>query len=401
MQINEFGFRRKVKEGGSLKDVAVIGAGPAGIHAAFLLAQAGLNVALFEAQSRVGEKAICSGVVGDEAFARFDLPTRPILSDIRCIQAISPGGKKLEHRTETPLAQVIDKGEFNRALAHRAATAGVDLQLGCWVSSMEVEKHSVEIRYRTNEPGPASLKAQVAIITTGVNGSLNQSLGLAHPRQFLRAVQAEMALPPNGHGNATRIFVGQGVAPGAFGWEIPLGNNRWRVGLMTEQNPDPYFAKLVRRVAPDTDLSTLRIDRKGIAQAAVGRCVAERVIAAGEAAGHIKTTTGGGIYYGLLSAELVADVVVRAFQNNNFSAQSLGEFERYWRSAFGSELMVGYFARKLASQFTDGQIDRFFDAANASDFLVRLNGKLKFDWHHRALLATLRALLTLPGGLKN
>ena len=170
---------------------------------------------------------------------------------------------------------------------------------------------------------------------------------------------------------------------------------------MTECNPDPYFAKLVRRVAPDTDLSTLRIDRKGIAQAAVGRCVAERVIAAGEAAGHIKTTTGGGIYYGLLSAELVADVVVRAFQNNNFSAQSLGEFERYWRSAFGSELMVGYFARKLASQFTDGQIDRFFDAANASDFLVRLNGKLKFDWHHRALLATLRALLTLPGGLKN
>ena len=287
-------FHQSAKEGGCLKDVAVIGAGPAGIHAAFLLAQAGLDVALLEAQSRVGEKAICSGVVGDEAFARFDLPTQPILSDIRCIQAVSPGGRKLEHRTEAPLAQVIDKGEFNRALAGRASAAGVDFRLGCWVSSLEVEKHSVEIRYRAPEPGPASVKAQLAIITTGVNGSLNQALGLAHPRQFLRAVQAEMALPPNGHGNATRIFVGQGVAPGAFGWEIPLGNNRWRVGLMTEQNPDPYFAKLVRRVAPETDLSTLQIDRKGIAQAAVGRCVAERVIAAGEAAGHIKTTTAAG-----------------------------------------------------------------------------------------------------------
>jgi len=125
--------------------------------------------------------------------------------------------------------------------------------------------------------------------------------------------------------------------------------------------------------------------------------VVDRVIAAGEAAGHIKTTTGGGIYYGLLSAELVSDVVVRAFDSKDFSTRTLGEFERYWRSAFGNELIVGYFARKLASHFTDHQIDAFFNVANATELLVRLNGKLKFDWHHRALLATLRSLLTLPG----
>lgn len=377
----------------------MVGAGPAGIHTAFLLAQAGLDVTLFEAQSRVGERAICSGVVGDEAFARFDLPTQPILSNIHCIQAISPGGKKLEHRTEAPLAQIIDKAEFNRSLAQRAVKAGAQLQLGCWVNSLEVEKHSVGIQYRSAENGSRSLQAKLAIITTGVNGSLSSALGLARPRQFLRAVQTEMALPPNGHGNATRVFVGQGVAPGAFGWEIPLGNNRFRVGLMTEDNPEPYFAKLVKRLAPDAEFSSLKIDRKGIAQASVGKCVTERVIAAGEAAGHIKTTTGGGIYYGLLSAELVADVVVKAFRSKAFGIRALGDFERYWRSTFGNELMVGYFARKLARQFTDSQIDGFFDVANATDLLGRLNGRLKFDWHRRALLATLRALLTLPGGL--
>ena len=168
---------------------------------------------------------------------------------------------------------------------------------------------------------------------------------------------------------------------------------------MTEQDPEPYFAKLVRRIAPHTEISTLRVDRKGIAQAPVGHCVTERVVAAGEAAGHIKTTTGGGIYYGLLSAELAADVVTRAFRKKSFNLRTLGEFERYWRSTFGNELMVGYFARKLASHFTDRQIESFFEVARATDLLVRLNGRLKFDWHHRALLATLRALLTLPGGV--
>jgi geranylgeranyl reductase family protein len=390
----------RLEEGGSrLKDVVVIGAGPAGIHAASLLAGAGLDVVLFEAQSRIGERAICSGVVGDEAFERFSLPKGPILSDIRCIQAISPGGRVLTHQTDSPLAQVIDKGEFNRILAERAIAAGAKLELGCWVNSLEVDKHSVSINYRSPDAGPSHLEAQLAIITTGVNGSLTRALGLARPRQFLRALQAEVTLPPNGHGNATRVYVGQGVAPGAFGWEIPLGKNKWRVGLMTEQNPEPYFSKLIQKVAPQADISNLRVDRKGIAQASVGRCVAERVLAAGEAAGHIKTTTGGGIYYGLLSAELVADVAIRAFRKKSFSAQTLGEFERYWRSAFGNELMVGYFARKLASHFTDKQIDSFFEVARASDLLVRLNGKLKFDWHHRALLATLRALMTLPGGM--
>lgn len=385
--------------GSRLKDVVVIGAGPAGIHAASLLASAGLDVVLFEAQRRIGERAICSGVVGDEAFGRFNLPTQPILSDIRCIQAISPGGKVLTHQTDAPLAQVIDKGTFNRILAERAMTVGAQFELGCWVNSIEVDKHSVHIRYRSPDWAPSEVRAQIAIITTGVNGALSWASGLARPRQFLRALQTEVALPPNGHGNATRVYVGQGVAPGAFGWEIPLGNGNWRVGLMTEQNPEPYFVKLLQRVAPHADISTLRVDRKGIAQASVGRCVAERVLAAGEAAGHIKTTTGGGIYYGLLSAELAADVTIRAFRKKSFTVQSLGEFERYWRSAFGNELMVGYFARKLASHFTDKQIDSFFDVARASNMLVRLNGKLKFDWHHRALLATLRALMSLPGGI--
>jgi len=166
---------------------------------------------------------------------------------------------------------------------------------------------------------------------------------------------------------------------------------------MTTCDPKPYFKKLVHRILPDLDASQIVTSQKAIAQAPVGRNAVERVLAIGEAAGHVKTSTGGGIYYGLMSAEFGVQVILRAFQKRDFTAPVLSDFERYWRSAFGNELLVGYFAREVASRFPDSLIERIFDSAAANNFLVRLNGKLKFDWHHRALLTALQNWMFLPG----
>jgi flavin-dependent dehydrogenase len=119
----------------------------------------------------------------------------------------------------------------------------------------------------------------------------------------------------------------------------------------------------------------------------------------GEAAGHVKTSTGGGIYYGLLSADFAAEVTLRAFQRGFFSMQALADFERYWRTSLSGELLVGYFARKVAGRLNDSQIERIFEVANVSNLLPRLNGGLKFDWHHRTLLTALGSLIAVPIGI--
>src|SRR5208283_2530076 len=108
-------------------------------------------------------------------------------------------------------------------------------------------------------------------------------------------------------------------------------------------------------------------------QGGVGNCIAKRMVAIGEAAAHVKTTTGGGIYFGLLSAEMAADVILRAFRKGDFSVHTLGEFERFWRAAFGLELWTGYLARKVAARLSDSLIERVFDRANGIDLLSRLN----------------------------
>jgi digeranylgeranylglycerophospholipid reductase len=382
-----------------MRDVAVIGAGPSGLYAAYQLASAGLDVAVLDAQKRIGENAVCSGVIGEEAFVRFGLPVRPVLNRICCIQAVSPAGRRLEYRSATPLARVVNKSEFNRGLANLARSAGAELCLSRLVEVIDREKDGVLLQFRSRQCVGGRIRARVAVIACGVNGSLNRALGLVKPREFLRAIQADIPLGKDGAANPTEIYVGRSVAPGAFGWKIPLGHGRVRVGLMCLEEPRPYFDALLQRVAPGLDGGEAKVRQKAIGQMPGGNCVGERIVAIGEAAGHVKTSTGGGIYFGLLSAEMAAEVILRAFGKGDFSVQTLGEFERFWRAAFGLELWTGYLARKFAARLSDSFIERAFDKANGIDLLRRLNGNLNFDWHHKAILASIRGLLGSAAGV--
>lgn len=378
-----------------MKDVIIVGGGPAGLHAAERLASAGLDVALIDAQARIGERAICSGVIGVEAFSRFDLPTGSILNTIRRVEAISPAGRKLQHSAAEPLAHVVNKGEFNHDLATRAASAGAEMWLGKLVETLEQQKHGVVARFRCRESRrQGNLRARAAIIASGVNRSLTQNLGLVRPRDFLRAIQADIPLGKDGAARPTKLYVGHSVAPGAFGWRIPLGEGRVRVGLMTSEEPRPYFKELLKKIAPQLQMSECKIFQKVIGQLPTGKCAADRILVIGEAAGHVKTTTGGGIYYGLLSAELAVEVLLKAFQQKSFTEQALSEFERYWRSAFGRELRTGYFFRKLLARFPDSMLDKTFEKAGEIDLLGRINGNLKFDWHYKAVLIAMQRLIS-------
>jgi len=375
-----------------MRDVAVIGAGPAGLYAAYQLATAGLEVTVLDAQKRIGENAVCSGVIGEEAFVRFDLPVRAVLNRICCIEAVSPAGRRLEYRSATPLARVVEKAEFNRELASLARSAGAELCLGRFVEAIEREKEGVLLRFRLRQGSAGKLRARAAVIASGVNGFLNGALGLVKPREFLRAIQADIRLGKDGAAQPTEVYVGRSVAPGAFGWKIPLGEGRVRLGLMCGEDPRRYFAALWQRVAPGVERGEAKVREKAIGQMPVGSCVGDRTVAIGEAAAHVKTSTGGGIYFGLLSAEMASAVLLRAFRKGDLSAHSLGEFERFWRAAFGLELWTGYLARKLAARLSDSLMERAFDRAQGIDLLSRLNGSLSFDWHHQAIVASIRGL---------
>jgi flavin-dependent dehydrogenase len=124
----------------------------------------------------------------------------------------------------------------------------------------------------------------------------------------------------------------------------------------------------------------------------ISRTFGDRVLAVGDAAGFAKPTTGGGIYYALRSGKLAAEIAHLGLSNGDLSSRAMRVYQTRWRSLFGRELTVGYYARKLYEALGDGQIDRLLRASADSglqDELVN-SSEFAFDWHSRLILKVLR-----------
>ncbi len=126
----------------------------------------------------------------------------------------------------------------------------------------------------------------------------------------------------------------------------------------------------------------------GIPLKPLARTYSDRLIVVGSAAGQVKPTTGGGIYYGLLCADMAADSLHRALETDALSARNLADYEKEWQRKLGWELKAGYWARKFYERLSDAQVDRIFDIikSNGIDEALLKADDLSFDWHGRAVL---------------
>jgi digeranylgeranylglycerophospholipid reductase len=370
-------------------DVAVVGGGPSGLQTARLLAERGLSVAVLERKPEIGADVICTGIIGREVFHEFGLTEDSVLRDMRSMRVVGPLGRSLPYEHPSAFAAVVDRGRFDRGLAAIAARAGAEIRTGLRVSSLAVTARGVRLRTKAEDGETASLSSAAVVLATGVQPELQSSLGLGAPRSFLRGVQAETAAAPEA---GPAVFLGNGIAPGAFGWAVPTSPGRMKIGLLTDKDPLRGFARLLDVLRLDEGRAEaeagLRI--KPIAQGLVPRTSGERTLVVGEAAGQVKTTTGGGIYYGLLGARVASDILIRAFQAGDFRAAALAEYDRLWRAVLKREILIGHYARKVFAGLDDRQIEKLLDLARQDGIIPLVRARGHFDWQSGLLVELLR-----------
>ena len=105
----------------------------------------------------------------------------------------------------------------------------------------------------------------------------------------------------------------------------------------------------------------------------------------GEAAGQIKTTTGGGIYYALLGAEHAFPVLSKALENSRYDAPFLAEYEKRWKKQLEQEQNTGLRYRQLFTSLPDKKLDALFKIARINGIMPLIRRTAEFDWHGNVL----------------
>lgn len=364
-----------------MRDIIVIGAGPTGCHAAYLLAQEGFDVLVLEQKNALSCPPVCTGVIGTEAFERFHLNRDSIQSDVKRFLFVSPSGLELSFSQGRTIAHVVDRGRFDRGLMQRAIGEGADF---CYsVSCKDIHVGDVGVEVRTDNCKDA-FRAKAAIVATGLNGKLLRRLGLGGPADCTHGVQADVEMEDAC--DSASIHFGKKNAPGSFAWVVGLRNGTARVGLTARRRAPQFLERFLAALAQKSRIRGIGPMRgKIIPIGCLKRTFKDRLLVVGEAAGIAKTTTHGGIYYGLISSDLAVKTLIEAFRAGDFGSGVMGRYETRWKSELMEEVDTGLVFRKLFSRIPDKMIDGLFEIAVKDGFVDELRSRVKFDWHSRLI----------------
>lgn len=373
-------------------DVAVIGAGPAGSYVAYQTQKARLKTIVIEEHPSIGEPSFCAGIVGKEVFERLNIPEDSVQNKINSLIVYSPTGSKINLISKKTHAYIIDRISFDRQVAHLAIDEGTSFLTSTRCTDITTNSSYVKIKLATSPLSETEIKAKVCILATGAYYGLHKKLGLSVPKYFLDCSQTEVEI--KNKLKDIEIYFGKDVAPGSFAWVVPVNSNRARLGLSTRKNSTFYLSNLLsKNQIRDRIKDKKPILRKRIVPIdTIDKTYLERLLVIGDSAGQVKPVTGGGIFYGLLCAQIASETVISAFKKDDFSQRHFRNYEIRWKKIIGLELKVGRFVRRFMGSLTDENLDNLI-VTFRKDTRVKniLEQSQAFDWHKDVILNLLKA----------
>lgn len=335
--------------------IYIIGAGPIGCYTAFLLAKAGKKVNLFEEHKEIGRPIQCTGLITNELKKFIPLKKQFIQNKITKVKVNSKNYSTTFNLTNPEL--VIDREKFDKHLYNLAKSKGAKLflnhkflkiknnQLVFQANYKSQTKSQIKSRTRSHKPNPTikiikipfNKKKDILIGADGPSSKVSKIINKKE-KKYTFGMQARIKTSTPLPQNLYQVFLGKEY--GSFSWLVPEEKNIIKIGTLTKNSKQfkkfiNDFKKTNKGKIIDYPSGIIPIYKKTSIQK-------NNIYLVGDSASQIKNTTGGGIIYGLHSAKILANSIIKK-QN----------YQKQWNKKIKFHLISHNLIYKLFNKFTD------------------------------------------------
>ncbi|HEV8042426.1 MAG TPA: NAD(P)/FAD-dependent oxidoreductase [Bryobacteraceae bacterium] len=342
-------------------DVAIAGAGPAGLSAAYAVASMGRSVLVVEQNHEIGSPTRTSGGSFISDLTELGIP-QELLHPVHRLRFLSLN-RSAEFEYREPIMCVMDVRGVYQHLATTAAQAGAAV----WPASkaLDVLKDGskiVGIQVETRTRKVVEISARVVIDATGYKGHLLRQAGLS-PRFQRFGVGAEYDMyAPHCSQDEAVLVVGSQFAPSGYAWAAPWGKHRVRVGvgvIHPDHDADPVdrldsFVAGASKLGVNLEGAQPIEYHFGLIPSDIGETfVGEGILATGDAAGHASTLVGEGIRWAIKAGRMAGTVAANAIEQDDVSAAFLSQFQSEWLRRYGRNLRIANMLNRKMSRWDD------------------------------------------------
>ena len=372
-----------------MKDVAIIGGSAAGFLTAYLLARKGVNVRVFEAEDPFNPAPRTLIVTSYMPKLIGSLCESAVVNTIRRFELFADGRVATISLQRPDL--VIERLKLIQGLAERVEASGAQVLGGHHF--LRLKPNGKRLAFTVAYNGNGESREESTDILVGADGAFSKVaryVGWPKP-STVPLVQAIVELPKDMPLHTTRIWFVPEETP-YFYWLIPHASRQGVLGLIGKEGQDVRGA--LECFLQKKDLEPIAFQNAQVSKYTqwipFHRKIQEsHVYLVGDAAGHVKVTTAGGIVTGFRGAQGVADAIL-----NGGSSREL----RALRKELGRHMLM----RRILHGFTQKEYARLLDILNPAT--KRLLGVFTRDetdkllWNlflrkPRLLLLGLRSLL--------
>lgn len=305
------------------KDVAIIGGSATGFFTAYLLANQGMGVRVFEAADALGpapRTLIATSYVSDLVGSVCE---DTVVNKIRHFELFADG-RIAKVRLQYP-DLVIERSKLIQRLARKAEASGVKIYAGHRFVGMKPNGKRLSFTLLSNRG--TELIEESADILVGADGafsSVAQSAGWPQ-RPTIPLVQAVVKLPKDMPSDTTKIWFAPQDTP-YFYWLIPYSSMYGVLGLIGLDEGGARKALenfLERRALAPIEFQTALIPRYASWISSHRKIEKSHVYLVGDAAGHVKVTTVGGLVTGFRGALAVVDAITNGGSSRHFKGLRL------------------------------------------------------------------------------